>query len=214
MAILIKRYANRKLYNTETSRYITLKGIARLLSAGEEIRVIDNRTGEDIAQVALSQILVDNQRANEDPSDTLLSQILSKGGDALYGAIRRSVDDATEGIGEFQDRFRRIVSQAEPGTRRGPGFRWDTRSDAQDDDYDDDDVAEDDFDDDAGAHPPDLTPPRADLESVVRLALENALDSVDLPNRRDIQRLNENLERLTRAVERMAASEAGEDADR
>ena len=57
MAILIKRYANRKLYNTETSRYITLKGIAKLLDEGEEVRVIDKETGEGwkpstVAQVA------------------------------------------------------------------------------------------------------------------------------------------------------------------
>ncbi|MBC8186978.1 MAG: hypothetical protein H8E78_02055 [Proteobacteria bacterium] len=42
MAILIKRYANRKLYNTDTSRYITLKGIAALLDLGDEVRVVDN----------------------------------------------------------------------------------------------------------------------------------------------------------------------------
>ena len=57
MAILIKRYANRKLYNTETSRYITLKGIAKLLDEGESVQVVDKETGEDITQVALSQIL-------------------------------------------------------------------------------------------------------------------------------------------------------------
>ncbi len=45
MAILIKRYANRKLYNTEASRYITLKGIAELLEEGEEVHVVDNETG-------------------------------------------------------------------------------------------------------------------------------------------------------------------------
>ncbi len=42
MTVLIKRYANRKLYNTQTSRYITLKGIAELVEADEEVRVIDN----------------------------------------------------------------------------------------------------------------------------------------------------------------------------
>ena len=70
MPILIKRYANRKLYNTATSRYITLKGIAELLDDGEEVRVVDNETGEDITKVALSQILVDSERSNADaPSD-------------------------------------------------------------------------------------------------------------------------------------------------
>jgi len=124
MAILIKRYANRKLYNTETSRYITLKGIAKLLDEGEEVRVVDKETGEDITQVALSQILVGNQRAKEDPSDTLLTQILSRGGDVLYGAIKKSVDDATDGLGDFQDRFKQFVQQPESGAR---GFGRDDR---------------------------------------------------------------------------------------
>ena len=105
MAILIKRYANRKLYNTDTSRYITLKGIAELLDEGEEIRVIDNETGEDITSVALSQILVDSERSNTSPPESLLSQILERGGDAVYGALRRGMDDATEGIGDLQDRW-------------------------------------------------------------------------------------------------------------
>jgi polyhydroxyalkanoate synthesis repressor PhaR len=127
MAILIKRYANRKLYNTETSRYITLKGIAKLLAEGEEVRVVDKETGDDITQIALSQILVDNQRAKEDPSDTLLTQILSRGGDALYGAIKKSVDDATDGIGEFQERFRSLVGQTESRTSGGKAFGWEAR---------------------------------------------------------------------------------------
>jgi hypothetical protein len=96
MSVLIKRYANRKLYNTTTSRYITLKGIAELIEAGEDVRVIDNETGEDITHVALSQILVD-----------------SRGGDALYGALRRGVGDASEGIGELQSNLRRIIKNRE-----------------------------------------------------------------------------------------------------
>lgn len=111
MAILIKRYANRKLYNTATSRYITLKGIAELLDAGEEVQVVDNETGEDITSVALSQILVDSERSNKQPSDTLLSQILGRGGDVLYGALKKGVGDATEGIDEVRDRVRRVISR-------------------------------------------------------------------------------------------------------
>ena len=44
MTVLIKRYANRKLYNTDTSRYITLKGVALLIEQGAEVRVVDNET--------------------------------------------------------------------------------------------------------------------------------------------------------------------------
>jgi polyhydroxyalkanoate synthesis repressor PhaR len=125
VAILIKRYANRKLYNTETSRYITLRGVGELLDRGEEVRVVDNETGEDITQVALSQILVDNKRSREVPSDTLLTQILSRGGDAVYSAIRKSVDEASDGLGEFQERFRQLVQRGE--TVRGRGFGWERR---------------------------------------------------------------------------------------
>jgi polyhydroxyalkanoate synthesis repressor PhaR len=113
MSVLIKRYANRKLYNTKTSRYITLKGIAELIEAGEDVRVIDNETGEDITHVALSQILVDHERSNSAASRTLLSELISRGGDALYGALRRGVGDASEGIGELQNNLRRIIKNRE-----------------------------------------------------------------------------------------------------
>ncbi len=70
MAVLIKRYANRKLYNTDTSRYITLKGISELVRENRDIRVIDNETGDDITPIILSQILVDDRsrRATRIPS--------------------------------------------------------------------------------------------------------------------------------------------------
>jgi polyhydroxyalkanoate synthesis repressor PhaR len=113
MTVLIKRYANRKLYNTQTSRYITLKGIAELIEADEEVRVIDNETGEDITNVALSQILVDSERSNSTVSRTLLSELISRSGDVLYGALRRGVGDASEGIDELQKGVRRIIKSRE-----------------------------------------------------------------------------------------------------
>lgn len=113
MAVLIKRYANRKLYNTRTSRYITLKGIAELLEEGEEVRVIDNESGEDITSVTLSQILVDTERANRAVPGSLLSELVHRGGDALYGALRRGVGDASEGIEEIQKNMRRLLGGRE-----------------------------------------------------------------------------------------------------
>jgi len=198
MAILIKRYANRKLYNTESSRYITLKGIAQLLEDGEEVRVIDNETGEDITQVALSQILVDNKRAHEDPSDTLLTQILSRGGDALYGAIKKSVDDASEGIGEFQDRFRRIVTQADPGFPSPSGFPWDRRSE---DGPSSSSSASDEYSEPRRQYSEATATPQ--LDRVIRSTMVEVLDSFDLPKRRDFERVAKNLERVADALERL-----------
>jgi len=118
MSVLIKRYANRKLYNTQTSRYITLKGIAALIDAGEAVRVVDNETGEDITNVALSQILVDHERSNRTTSRTMLSDLISRGGDALYNALRRGVGDASEGIEGLQNNLRRIVKDREHDASR------------------------------------------------------------------------------------------------
>ena len=175
MAILIKRYANRKLYNTATSRYITLKGIAELLEEGEQVRVIDNETGEDITSVALSQILVDSERSNADVPDSLLSQILSRGGDALYGALKRGMDDANENIEDLQDRLRRLMTRDDDGLRE------------------------------AGRAPRKLSDWIAyaspDFDHAVQNAVERVFKLLDLPRRSDVEALNINLERVAAAVE-------------
>src|SRR5262245_26850099 len=118
MTVLIKRYANRKLYNTETSRYITLRGIAELVELGTDVRVIDNETGEDITSVTLSQVLVEGERSNRAVPRTLLSDLIQRSGDALYGALKRGVGDASEGWEEFQRNVRRVIrSREEDGGR-------------------------------------------------------------------------------------------------
>lgn len=230
MTILIKRYANRKLYNTETSRYITLKGVGELLDQGHEVRVVDNETGEDITEVSLSQILVDNNRSREVPSDTLLSQILSRGGDAVYTAIRRSVDDASDGIGEFQERFRQLVQRGEAIRPLGPALRWDRRPRADGDEARHDmprsaerkSTRETERDAARDAAPRDETRARAsgdeattglptsaaELGSLIREAVGRAFGARDWPTRTEIDRLNRNLERVVEALERLDESSA------
>src|SRR5205807_1319942 len=62
---LIKKYANRKLYDTRTSRYITLEGISELLRQGAEIQVVDRESGRDITAVTLSQIVTTEERRSD-----------------------------------------------------------------------------------------------------------------------------------------------------
>jgi polyhydroxyalkanoate synthesis repressor PhaR len=116
MAILIKRYANRKLYNTESSRYITLKGIAELLHEERDIKVIDNESGNDITNIVLSQILVDDQKKGSEPDSTVpgrvIGEILSRGGEAIYGALRRSMDDVNDNFTEVRDNVRKLIQPA------------------------------------------------------------------------------------------------------
>ena len=173
MAILIKRYANRKLYNTDTSRYITLKGIADLIDDGEDVRVIDNETGEDITSVTLSQILVAGERSQREVPRTLLSDLFQKSGDALYGALKRGVGDAQENLGEFQKSVRRAIRLREEETAR-----WrDVLGDARD-----------------------------NLDDRLQAAVEKVFKALDLPRRSDIEVLNDNLERVARALERLEDS--------
>jgi polyhydroxyalkanoate synthesis repressor PhaR len=72
---VIRRYANRKLYDATESRYVTLQDVESLVHRGVEVRVVDNRTGEDVTQTALAQILCDAGR-RRDPRYSL-SNILS-----------------------------------------------------------------------------------------------------------------------------------------
>jgi polyhydroxyalkanoate synthesis repressor PhaR len=67
---VIRRYANRKLYDAAESRYVTLQDVEALVSRGIEVRVVDNRTGEDVTQTALAQILCDAGR-RKDPRYSL-----------------------------------------------------------------------------------------------------------------------------------------------
>lgn len=189
MSILIKRYANRKLYNTETSRYITLKGIAELLDGGEEVRVVDNETGEDITKIALGQILVDTERTHVSAPDNLLSQILGKGGDALYEALRKGVDDANVNFEEMQDRVRKFV-RSEEGNKRDTGHPEDAEPQAK---------GERGFGRRGLSDWIAYTSP--DVDEIVQNAVERVFKILDLPRRSDIDALNENLQRVANALE-------------
>src|SRR6476661_1196425 len=76
-AKIIKRYQNRKLYDTHESSYVTLDEIAKMIRNGEEIRVIDNKTKNDITAATLTQLLYESERkAKTQPSVNLLKTII------------------------------------------------------------------------------------------------------------------------------------------
>jgi polyhydroxyalkanoate synthesis repressor PhaR len=64
-ARVIKRYANRKLYDTRESRYVTLQQIAEYVRVGEDVQIIDNKTKEDLTNVTLAQIVYEQERGKE-----------------------------------------------------------------------------------------------------------------------------------------------------
>ncbi|MCW5978916.1 MAG: polyhydroxyalkanoate synthesis regulator DNA-binding domain-containing protein [Bryobacteraceae bacterium] len=98
---VIKRYENRKLYDTETRQYIRLTDIARLVREGQEVAVIDNSTGSDITAQTLSKII-----AEEGPSRPALSV------ESLHQLLRRGAQSATAGWEQLQKGINRRVQDA------------------------------------------------------------------------------------------------------
>jgi len=88
---VVKRYANRKLYDTRESRYVTLQQIADLVRSGEDVQIIDNTTKENVTNVALAQILYEEQKGQEReprPSLGMLRNLVQKGGEKLMTSLR------------------------------------------------------------------------------------------------------------------------------
>ncbi len=80
----IKKYANRKMYDTHDKRYVTMEELSELIKQGEEVMIIDNRTGEDISTAIISQLIGrDNKEKDKTVSSQLLMQLLRKGGGTL-----------------------------------------------------------------------------------------------------------------------------------
>jgi polyhydroxyalkanoate synthesis repressor PhaR len=81
---LIKRYANRKLYDTESKRYITLDGIAEMIRQQQDVKVIDHETGEDITALTQAQIIFEQERKlRSGIPRTVFTNIIQTGSDTL-----------------------------------------------------------------------------------------------------------------------------------
>ncbi len=78
---VIKRYTNRKLYDTVESRYVTLDEIAEMIKAGAEVKIVDNRTKEDLTSVTLAQIIFEEEKKTSKMSLRTLRELIRYGGE-------------------------------------------------------------------------------------------------------------------------------------
>lgn len=86
---IIKRYQNRKLYDTHESSYVTLDEIAKMIKNGEDLRVIDNKTKLDITASTLTQLLYESEKKSKNqPSVDLLKDIIRHGDGSFSGFIQ------------------------------------------------------------------------------------------------------------------------------
>ncbi len=88
---VIKRYSNRKLYDTKDSRYVTLLQIAEMVRAGEEVQIIDNNTKDDLTEITLAQIIYEEQKAHSRnvPLQTL-KELIHQRTEKVLGDLRES----------------------------------------------------------------------------------------------------------------------------
>ena len=115
---LIKRYANRKLYDTTDSRYIKLDEIAAMIDAGEELQIIDNDTKEDLTQVTLAQILVDRERKGSiGDSVASLKGLIRNKGEQIQKAITEPVITLRSSVEESVNKLIRTGEERATETR-------------------------------------------------------------------------------------------------
>jgi polyhydroxyalkanoate synthesis repressor PhaR len=148
---LIKKYANRKLYDTRTSRYITLEGIAQLVRDGHEIKVVDRDSGNDLTHVTLSQIVLSEEKRGP-------ARLVDAGGEMLHDRGQALLDYVKKTLNVPAD----LRNQVERG--------------------------------------------REGLETMADDAIERALRRLRIPTRRDLDRINDRLDKISAQLKKSAVN--------
>ncbi|HON45076.1 MAG: polyhydroxyalkanoate synthesis regulator DNA-binding domain-containing protein [Planctomycetes bacterium] len=115
----IKRYANRKMYDSTLKKYITFEEIEKFVQQNESIQIIDNETNEDITAAILSQIIANRTKKQQRYSSSFFAEILRKGSDSMYGYAKKIVHT----IGET------ALSIEETITKENDPNKWEERLD-------------------------------------------------------------------------------------
>ena len=91
--MIVKKYSNRRLYDTSDSRYVTLEELAEKVRQGEDVRVVDAKTGEDLTAATLTQIIVEGRGAAKLLPVPLLTQLVRLGDSAEFAASIKTQAD-------------------------------------------------------------------------------------------------------------------------
>src|SRR5512141_1586415 len=112
--VIIKKYANRRLYNTGTSTYVTLEDLAAMVKQGEDFVVYDAKSGEEITRSVLAQIIFEQE--NKEGQSLLpiafLRQLIRFYGDSMQMLVPRFLEQSIDSLTSQQGKFREQISQA------------------------------------------------------------------------------------------------------
>ena len=119
--VTIKKYANRRLYNTGTSTYVTLEDLATMVKDGQNFVVYDAKTGEDITRSVLAQIIFEqeNKEGQSLLPITFLRQLIRFYGDSMQMLVPRYLEQSMQSFTGQQDKFREQMAHAFGGVGFG-----------------------------------------------------------------------------------------------
>src|SRR5215475_1866642 len=118
----IKKYANRRLYNTGTSTYVTLEDLAAMVKEGEDFLVYDAKTGDDITRSVLAQIIFEqeNKAGQNLLPTTFLRQLIRFYGDSMQMVVPKYLEQSIETLTREQEKFRKQLTDTFSGTPFAP----------------------------------------------------------------------------------------------
>jgi len=109
----IKKYANRRLYNTGTSTYVTLEDLADMVKAGEDFTVVDAKSGEDITRSVLTQIIFEQENKGQNLLPiTFLRQLIRFYGDSIQNLIPTYLDFSIDSLVRDQEKLKGQMTNA------------------------------------------------------------------------------------------------------
>jgi polyhydroxyalkanoate synthesis repressor PhaR len=110
--VVVKKYANRRLYNTESSSYITLENLAEMVRAGRDFVVYDAKTGDDITRGVLTQIIVEEEGKGHNLLPTnFLRQLIGFYGGAMQGVVPGYLDQAMKSFTQHQEQVQAAMKK-------------------------------------------------------------------------------------------------------
>lgn len=118
----IKKYANRRLYNTGTSTYVTLEDLASMVKDGEDFLVYDAKTGDDITRSVLAQIIFEqeNKAGQNLLPTTFLRQLIRFYGDSMQMVVPKYLEQSIATLTQEQEKFRKQIANSLSGTPFAP----------------------------------------------------------------------------------------------
>ncbi|MSP13235.1 MAG: hypothetical protein EXR62_09800 [Chloroflexi bacterium] len=171
---IVKRYPNRKLYDTQSKGYITLDGIASLVRQGEDIQVIDHETGDDLTNVTLTQIIMESERNKTSfVPRSVLTNLIRSGTDTLTllkGAMLASIGAMAHVEEDIGQHIGGMVERGELAEEDAANLQQDMISRARD-------LA-------------------SQGEVLINRRVEELMGTLDLPSHSDIRRLRTELAKL------------------